>query len=95
VRLKGLSCAELGSGLGDFQRTFLVGWMARSKEVSCTLTSEKTYDRQVGWCSLDGFDIGHGMISAAYCQPCRRYDSDGRYAHLPVTRSVPKYCEER
>ncbi len=94
VRLKGLSCAEAGTELGDSQTAFLKGWMSRSEKISCLLTGETTYDRQVGWCELDGFDIGIGMITSAYCQPCRRYDTTGKYKHLSVTGSIPNYCKE-
>ncbi len=94
VRLKGLSCAETGTSLGDSQTKFLKRWVSRSDKISCLLTGEQTYDRQVGWCELDGFDIGIGMITSAYCQPCRRYDTTGKYSHLKVAGPVPKYCKE-
>lgn len=93
VRLKGLSCDELGTNDGEWQATVLQTRFSKAQEVSCELTGEKTYNREVGWCSLDGVDIGETMISLTSCQPCRRYDEGGKYDHLPITGPVPKYCK--
>lgn len=94
IRLKGLSCAELKTPLGQAQKTILMAAWNTSSRIEYTLTGETTWDRQVGWVSLDGKDIGELMIETANCQPCRRYDTTGRYAHYPVTGTVPKYCRK-
>lgn len=94
VRLKGLSCDELNTNQGISQKYILQTWMNSASKVNCTLTGEKTYDREVGWCSLDGQDIGEFMIETTGCQPCRRYDTTGKYSHLPVDGPVPNYCRK-
>jgi len=93
IRLKGLSCAELKTPLGQSQKLILITHFNSASRINCTLTGEKTYNREVGWCSLDDTDIGALMIETAGCQPCRRYDSDGRYSRFPITGAVPKYCK--
>ena len=95
IRLKGLSCAEKGTELGDAQTAYLKQWMSTARTVDCKLTGETTYDRQVGWCEVDGIDLGAAMITNAYCNPCRRYDTTGKYDHLPVVGNIPKYCKEK
>jgi len=92
IRLKGLSCPELGQPGGQDAKRFLSNWLANASEIECDLTGETTYDREVGWCKIDGNDIGFEMIMEGLCEPCRRYDTDGRYAALPVDELVPSYC---
>jgi len=95
IRLKGLSCAELKTPLGQSQKLVMITLMNSATKIEYELTGEKTFDRQVGYIYFDGVDAGLTMIQTSGCQPCRRYDKDGRYAHLPVTGSVPKYCNKR
>lgn len=95
VRLSGLSCDELGTPKGEVQKMILITHLNSTTRVTCELTGAKTYDREVGWCALDGKDIGEIMIETAGCQPCRRYDEAGKYSRYPVTGPVPRYCKER
>jgi len=95
IRLKGLSCDELKTEAGQSQKLVLMSHFNSASEISCILTGETTYDREVGWCSLDGKDIGELMIETTNCQPCRRYDTEGRYDAYPVTGDVPKYCNPK
>ena len=94
IRIEGLSCDEAGTPMGDAQTKFLAQWMSWT-EVECTTTGAKSFNREIGSCQINGTDLGRGMIVAAYCQPCRRYDREGKYADLPVTAVVPKYCNKR
>ena len=95
VRLKGLSCDETNTEAGRQQSAYLKSLFEGATSLSCTLTQETTYDRRVGWCSLDGLDIGHIMIMHTNCQPCRRYDTTGKYSMHQVTGPVPNYCKEK
>lgn len=94
VRLKGLSCPELKEPGGQEAKQFLKDALAHTEEIRCQLTGERTYDREVGWCQLDGVDVGAVMIEYGGCQPCRRYDETGLYDKYPVTQPVPNYCKE-
>jgi micrococcal nuclease len=52
------------------------------------LNGERTYDRWVGVCYLDGQDIGAIAVANGHALDCRRY-SGGRYRDLeiPAARS--------
>ena len=93
IRIAGLSCSELTTMQGQSQKAVLVDHFNKASKIIYILTGAKTYDRSVGWVSLDGVDIGNLMITRAGCQPCRRYDVIGKYSKFPVTGDVPKYCE--
>jgi len=78
IRLQGLSAPERGEPFGkassDFMRALVLG-----KSLRCKLNGEKTYDRLVGTCFLDGSDISALIIRAGLARDCPRY-SGGRYA---------------
>ncbi|WP_254683776.1 thermonuclease family protein [Ruegeria sp. AD91A] len=80
VRLNGVDGPELSTSAGIAAKR----WMAdhlRGKIVTCKLSGERTYDRWVGVCFVDGVDIGAASIAAGHALDCRRY-SGGRYRHL-------------
>ena len=98
VRLQGVDGPELNVAAGkDAAR-----WMTRlvqGRTVLCQLTGERTHDRWVGVCFLEGQDIGALAISAGMALDCQRY-SGGRYRDLetPAARSrLPRagYCRAR
>lgn len=95
IRLNGVSAPELDEPLGQqskqFMRNFVLG-----KAVRCELNGEKTYDRLVGTCYLDGKDIGVSVIEAGLAVDCPRY-SAGRYINIETVDAkavikLPAYC---
>ncbi len=92
VRLKGLHCPESGTALGDRATTYLRHWAVEAERVECRLTGEKTWDREVGWCSLDGRDIGVTLIEEGLCARCPRYDRPQRYPNTAWPHGLPGYC---
>jgi len=99
IRLNGLSAPERGEPFGkassDYMRALVLG-----KALRCKLNGEKTYDRLVGTCFLDGSDISALIIRAGLARDCPRY-SGGRYAAderqakrtgLHKVYRLPGYC---
>ncbi len=96
VRLQGVDAPELKTRAGKDARRWMVNYLA-GKEVHCDLTGERSYDRWIGVCYVDGVDIGGAVIEAGRALDCKRY-SGGRYRHLetPAGRSRIKragYCQ--
>jgi micrococcal nuclease len=78
VRLNGVSAPEgrerYGAEATAFMRELVAG-----KDVRCILNGERSYDRVIGRCFLDGQDIGAAIIETGWARDCPRY-SGGRYA---------------
>ncbi len=97
IRLNGLTCDERGTPLGN-QATVAMRELVAGKTVTCDLNGDRTYDREVGRCSLaDGGDIGANMISRGLCGRCARYDPLREYAAVqreagPFLGDYPGYC---
>jgi micrococcal nuclease len=77
VRLNRVSAPELDEPLGHKSKAFMVK-LVDGKRVRCELNEEKTYDRFVGVCFLDGEDINGSIIQAGLALDCPKY-SNGRY----------------
>lgn len=77
IRLAGLDCPEKGTKDGDHAS----GVMAKSKNksIQCELTGAKTFDRLVGYCSLNGKDLGTYMMLNSACDVWQKYDVWNRY----------------
>ncbi len=95
VRLNGLDGPEISTRIGQEARAFMVR-LVRGETVLCQLNGDRTHDRWVGVCFLDGQDIGAIAVAAGHALDCRRY-SGGRYRKLeiPAARSrIPRarYC---
>jgi len=87
VRLNGVDGPEVSTRIGREARTFMTR-LVRGETVTCQLNGERTYDRWVGVCYLDGQDIGAIAVANGHALDCRRY-SGGRYRDLetPAARS--------
>ena len=87
VRLNGVDGPEVSNRAGRDARTFMIRLLS-GETVSCDLNGERTYDRWVGVCYLDGQDIGSIAVANGHALDCRRY-SGGRYRELetPAARS--------
>lgn len=97
IRLKGLTCEERGTELGEIA-TREIRRIVAGERLTCVLTGERTYDRSVGRCSLtDGRDIGATLIARGACGRCDRYDVFRDYAAAqrragPFAGDSPGYC---
>lgn len=98
VRLNGVHAPERqdtgGSEATEFMRSLTFG-----KSLRCELNGERTYDRLVGICYLQGIDIGETIVKAGLALDCPRY-SGGRYRGIETTEArlnikLPRYCINR
>jgi endonuclease YncB( thermonuclease family) len=73
VRLKGVDAAELGTARGESARRAMVALV--TGPLTCRLTGEKTYGREVGYCfTSNGTDINRAIIASGAALACPRYD---------------------
>lgn len=80
VRLNGVDGPETSTRYGREARAFMTR-LVQGETVICDLNGERTYDRWVGVCFLDGEDIGAIAITNGFALDCRRY-SGGAYRDL-------------
>ena len=77
VRISALDCAENstpeGKKITRFAKKFL------GKQAVCELTGAKTYDRVVGYCSIEGKDFARTMMNETFCKLWAKYDVWDRY----------------
>lgn len=87
VRLNGLDGPETSTRIGREARSFMTR-LVRGEIVICRLNGDRTYDRWVGACYLNGQDLAAIAVSNGFALDCRRY-SGGRYRDLetPAARS--------
>ena len=77
IRLAGLDCPEKGTKDGDQASSVMT--KLKNKNIQCELTGAKTFDRLVGYCSLNGNDLGTYMIENSACAVWQKYDVWNRY----------------
>jgi micrococcal nuclease len=82
VRLNGLDGPEISTRIGQEARAFMVR-LVRGETVLCQLNGDRTHDRWVGVCFLDGQDIGAIAVAEGHALDCRRYSGD-RYRQLEI-----------
>ena len=77
VRISALDCPENSTSSGQkatqFTRQF------KGKQAVCELTGAKTYDRVVGYCSIEGKDFAQIMVDNKFCKFWPKYDVWNRY----------------
>jgi endonuclease YncB( thermonuclease family) len=74
IRLKGVDAPELGNPLGEAARQVMVDIIGDS-ELTCRLTGERTWRREVGYCTTaDGIDINRAIIEQGAALSCPRFD---------------------
>ena len=77
VRISALDCPENSTSTGkkatNFTRQF------KGKQAVCELTGAKTYDRVVGYCSIEGKDFAQMMVDNRFCKFWPKYDVWKRY----------------
>ena len=77
IRLSALNCPENGTQKGNYA-TKVAKQFAGAK-MKCELTGAKTYDRLVGYCSINGMDFGRYMMQNSTCKVWEKYDVWDRY----------------
>lgn len=96
VRLKGVDAAELGTARGENARRMMIALV--TSKLTCRLTGEKTWGREVGYCvTADGIDINQAIIASGAALACPRYDD--RYlryerADALAAQGRSSYCEK-
>jgi endonuclease YncB( thermonuclease family) len=97
VRLKGVDAAELGTARGEDARRVMA--MLVTGKLTCLLTGEKTYGREVGYCTTaNGTDINRAIIAQGAALACPRYDD--RYVPFEQAAALAaqprsSYCVKR
>ena len=77
IRLSALDCPERGTRGGEHANR-LAQQFLNTKAV-CELTGAKTYDRLVGYCSIENQDFGLFMMLNSACKLWKKYDVWSRY----------------
>jgi len=99
IRLQGIAAPPRRMPFGGDAGAFLA-LLVMQREVTCTLTGERTRGREVGSCFLDGLDIARAVIREGLARDCPRF-SQGRYAKdereakrtgLLEAYPLPSYC---
>ena len=77
IRLAALNCPENKTQKGRYATQ--VAKQFEGSKMVCELTGAKTYDRLVGYCSVNGVDFGRFMIQNSSCKVWEKYDVWNRY----------------
>ena len=77
IRLAALDCPERGTQEGDTASRIAQQFLGL--QATCELTGAKTYDRLVGYCSINGTDFGRYMMNNSSCKVWEKYDVWDRY----------------
>ena len=77
IRLAALDCPEKGTQKGDDATR--VAKQFYGFQATCELTGAKTYDRLVGYCSINGADFGRYMMQNSSCKVWEKFDVWDRY----------------
>ena len=80
VRLAALDCPENNTPEGRYATK--IAKQFEGSQALCELTGAKSYDRFVGYCSINGEDYGEILISQSACRVWRKYDVWKRYTEL-------------
>jgi micrococcal nuclease len=104
IRLNGLAAPE-GDEPSGAAATRAMLELVQGRTLRCELDGERTHDRCVGVCYLDGADISEAMVHRGVARDCPRF-SQGRYAEaefqaaadgatIRQTYRLPGYCRRR
>ena len=80
VRLAALDCPENNTPEGRYATK--IAKQFEGSQALCELTGAKSYDRFVGYCSINGKDYGEILISQSACRVWKKYDIWERYVEL-------------
>jgi endonuclease YncB( thermonuclease family) len=104
IRLNGLAAPD-GDEPSGAAATKAMTELVRGRTLRCELDGERTHDRCVGVCYLEGENISEVMIQRGVARDCPRF-SQGRYAQaereaaadgatIGRTYSLSGYCRTR
>lgn len=77
IRLAAVDCPENNTIEGQMATEFMSRYVGAT--ATCELTGETTYDRSVGYCSIDRRDVGLMLFFNTECRVWELYDVWGRY----------------
>ena len=77
IRLAAVDCPENNTIGGQVATEFMSRYVGAT--VTCELTGATTYDRSVGYCSIDSRDLGLMLFLNTECRVWERYDVWDRY----------------
>ena len=77
IRLAALNCPENKTQKG--RHATRIAKQFEGSKMICELTGAKTYDRFVGYCSVNGVDFGRFMMQNSSCKVWEKYDVWNRY----------------
>ena len=77
VRLSALDCPENGTQQGN--RATKIAQQFQGTQAQCELTGAKSYDRLVGYCTVNDADFGLYMMLNSSCEVWDKYDVWDRY----------------
>ena len=77
IRISALDCPENNTNEGKSATRFAKRF--KSKQAICKLTGAKTYDRELGYCSINDKDFARTMVENTSCKYWCKYDVWGRY----------------
>ena len=77
IRLSALDCPENDTRQG--QRATQIAKQLNGAIAVCELTGARSYDRLVGYCTINGTDFGQYMMDNSACRVWKKYDVWDRY----------------
>lgn len=77
IRLSALDCPQRVTR--DSEHANRLAQQFLNTKAVCELTGAKTYDRLVGYCSIENQDFGLFMMRNSACKLWKKYDVWGRY----------------
>ena len=80
IRLNGLAAPEWDAPGGQ-EATDAMKALVLGKSVMCDLDGDRTYDRCVAICTLEGADISETLVQQGLARDCPRF-SGGRYREM-------------
>mgnify|MGYP006076879417 CR=1 FL=1 len=99
VRLNGISAAEKGHVTFDICKKIVKNIIKKHPIILCSLSGEKTYNRDVGTCYVKSQDqkinLQELIVGYGCARDCKRY-SKGKYLDFETDESkllpLPGYC---
>ena len=80
IRLAALDCPENNTPAGRYATK--IAKQFEGSQALCELTGAKSYDRFVGYCSINGEDYGEMLVTQSACRVWKKYDIWKRYLEL-------------
>ena len=77
IRLAALNCPEKDTNKGKYATEIAKQFLGEM--ANCDLTGAKTYDRFVGYCSINGNDFGQFMMQNSSCKVWKKFDVMKKY----------------